>query len=346
MRQASFRVWCGVTLVVVWSASLAAQTGGRVELELLTEPGLPVNAAQRWLGTLKDVSFSSIRIRAANGGDQVNVRQRGGAGSRSYQVVGLLTERNTLRLPGGEFRMGDTSGLRDWLAKLQEGGETRLEESPGVFGLTPAELVSVHEALSGPITFGTRGQPPFPVLKRIASGLSLPFSADAEARQAMSGDEPVGDELQGLTAGTAMVAVLRPLGLVMAPKKQPDGTIKLQIADVRRMAESWPVGWPPEKPPREAAPQLFTFLNVEIENTPLSTALDAIRTRIDLPLLLDHNSLARHRIDPATVNVSLPAGRTYYQGAVDRLLNQAGLKSDLRVDEAGKPFLWISTLKR
>ena len=346
MTHSGSRGWGGVALMLVWAASLAAQTGGRIELELMTEPGLPVNAAQRWLGALKDVPFSSIRIRSANPGDQVEVRQRGGAESRSYQVVGLLTERNTLRLPGGEFRIGDTSGLRDWLARLQDGGETRLQESPGVFGLTPTQLVAVHEALSVPIAFSTRGQPAFAVLKRIASGLPLSFSADAEARQAMSGGEPVGDELQGLTAGTAMVAVLRPLGLVMAPRQQPDGTLKLQIADVRGMAESWPVGWPPQKPPRETAPQLLTFLNVEIEKTPLSTALDAIRARIDLPLLFDHNGLARHRIDPAAVNVSLPAGRTYYQGAIDRLLNQAGLKSDLRVDEAGKPFLWISTLKK
>jgi hypothetical protein len=90
----------------------------------------------------------------------------------------------------------------------------------------------------------------------------------------------------------------------------------------------------------------LTFLNVEIENTPLAGALDAIRTRLDLPLLFDHNSLVRHRIDPTEIHVSLPAGRTYYQGALDRLLNQAQLKSDLRVDEADRPFLWISTLKK
>lgn len=346
MTHSASRRRGGVVLALLLSASLPAQTAGRVELELITEPGIPVNAAQRWLGSLKDVPFSSIRIRSANPGDKVELRQRGGAGSRAYQVIGMLTERNTLLLPGGEFRMGDTSGLREWLAKIQEGGETRLQESPGPFGLTPTQLVAVHQALSVPTAFSTRGQPAFAVLKRIAGGLSLPFAADAEARQAMAGDEAVGDELQGLSAGTAMAAVLRPLGLVMAPKKQADGTIKLEITDVRRAAASWPVGWPPQKSPRETAPELLTFLNIEIENTPLASALDAIRTRLALPLLFDHNSLARQRIDPAEVKVSLPAGRTYYQGAIDRLLNQAQLKSDLRVDEADKPFLWISTLKK
>ena len=146
MTHSGSRRWGGVALALSLAASLAAQTAGRVELELITEPGVPVNAAQRWLGSLKDVSFSSIRIRSANPGDKVEVRQRGGEGSRSYLVVGLLTERNTLQLPGGEFRMGDTSGLRAWLAKIQEGGESRLQESPGPFGLTPSQLVAVHES--------------------------------------------------------------------------------------------------------------------------------------------------------------------------------------------------------
>ncbi len=322
------------------------QAAERVELELITEPGLPVNGAQRWLAALKDVPFNSVRIRSAKPGDQVEVRQRGGDGSRSYQVIGLLSERNTLVLPGGEFRMGDTAGLSGWLAKIREGGETRLNETEGPFGLTPTQLVKVHDALRAPVAFSTEGQPSYDVLKRIAGGLSLSFLADAEARQLMAGPETVAEELQGLSAGTALAAVFRPLGLVMTPQKQADGAIKLGIADVRRATESWPVGWPSQKSPRETAPQLLEFLNVEIENTPLASALTAIRTRLDLPLLLDHNSLARHQIDPAQTNVSLPAGRTYYQGALDRLLNQAQLKSELRVDEAGKPFLWISTLKK
>lgn len=336
--------WGAAIVAVALLAAPCARAAERVDLELITEPGIPVNAAQRWLAAIKDVPFSSVRIRSANPSDQVEVRQRGGQGP--YQVTGLLTERNTLVLPGGEFRMGDTAGLRSWLAKIQEGGETRLQETEGPFGLTPSQLVKVHEALRAPVVFSTQGQPSYDVMKRIASSLSLSFLADAETRQVMAGAEPVADELLGLTAGTALVAVLRPLGLVMAPQKQADGSIKLWITDVRRAAESWPVGWPSQKSPRETAPQLLEFLTVEIADTPLSQALDAIRGRLKMPLLFDHNSLARHQIDPARINVTLPAGRTYYQGAIDRLLNQAQLKSELRVDEAEKPFLWISTLKK
>jgi hypothetical protein len=155
----------------------------------------------------------------------------------------------------------------------------------------------------------------------------------------------VADELQGLSAGTALAALLRPLGLVLLPQKQPDGQLKLWITDVRRAAVSWPVGWPSQKPPRETLPDLFTFLNVEIQDAPLSKSLEEISGRLKAPILFDHNGLARQKIDMSHVNVSLPPGRTYYQKIVERLLYQAKLKCELRVDEAKKPFLWVSPIK-
>lgn len=339
---------CGLLAAVVLSLLSArpAEAAPRVDLELIIEPGSPVNGPQRWLAALKDVPFSAVRIRSAKPGDQVEVQERGAGDSRSYLVIGFLTEKSTLVLPGGEFRMGDTDGLQKWLARIREGGEPRLQEAEGPFGLTATQLVAVHDALRVPVPFSTKGQASFDVLKRISAGLSLSFLAAAEARQVMQGPELVADELQGLSAGTALAAVLRPLGLVMLPQQQADGTIKLWITDVKSASQSWPVGWPLEKPPRDAAPKLFDFLNVEIKDTPLAEALAAVSSRLDLPLLFDHNGLARHRIDPAQVKVSLPAGRTYYQGILDRLLNQAQLKSELRMDEAEKPFLWISTLRK
>ncbi len=324
---------------IAWSAP-------RVEFELITEEGVRPTAAHEWSAALRDLRLDNLRIRSARPADRIQIRERGSGDSATYQVTGMLTARNTLRLPGGEFRLGDKAGLMRWIEKLKEGGETRLQEAEVAFGMTPTQLVAVHQALSVPVTFATKGQRSFDVLKRISATLSLSFLADGEARQAMSGDDPVLDELQGLSAGTAIAAILRPLGLGMVPQKQSGGQVKLWITDVRRVKESWPIGWPPETPPRETLPELFNFLNVEIEDTPVQNALDAIAGRIKSPILYDHNSLVRQRIDPAAVKVSLNEGRMYYQGIIDRLLNQAGLTSDLRVDDAGKPFLWITTLRR
>ena len=318
----------------------------RVEFELITEPGFPTTGSHRWMQLLKDLNVNNLRIRSARASEKVGIRERGTASSPTYQVTGLLTTRNTLRLPGGEFRFGDKAGIARWIAKLKEGGESGLFETPGAFGLTATQLVKVHEALNVPVIFSTKGQRSYDAMKRISGTLSLSFTADRDAMNKMVGGNPIRDELQGLSAGTALAAILRPLGLVLVPQKQADGQMKLLITDVRRSPESWPIGWPPEKPPRDALPELFSFLKVEIQDQPLSPALTAIQGRIKAPILYDHNSLALEGIDPSQVKVSHPDVRTYYKRIVDLLVNQAKLTSDLRVDEAGKPFLWISSRKR
>ena len=74
------------------------------------------------------------------------------------------------------------------------------------------------------------------------------------------------------------------LGLVVVPRKQAN-QIQLLVVDSRNATESWPVGWPSEKPERELVPKLFEFLPVEIENVVLSESLEAVRGRLDLVLV-------------------------------------------------------------
>jgi hypothetical protein len=143
-----------------------------------------------------------------------------------------------------------------------------------------------------------------------------------------------------------LAAVLRPLGLVATLDKPPGAAVRVLITDARRAKQSWPVGWPPAKSPREVLPALFQFLPATIDDVPLAEALAVLSQRVGAPFLFDHNSLARHRVDIEQVRVSLPGGRTYYLQIIDRLLSQAKLKRELRVDEAERPFLWISTIQK
>jgi len=338
--------YCGLTLLACCCVpSLPIFAAPRVELELITEAGFSTTGSHRWMQMLKDLDLSNLRIRSARSGDKVGIKEGGVPSSPTYRVTGVLTSRNTLRLPGGEFRFGDKAGIARWIAKVKEGGASGLSETPAAFGLSATQLVKVHEALNVPVVFSTKGQKSYDAMKRISSTLSLSFTADQDVLNRMFGEKPVRDELKGLSAGTALAAILRPLGLVLVPQKQ-SGSIILVITDVRRSAESWPVGWPSEESPQKTLPELFNFLTVEIQDQPLSETLTAIQGRIKAPILYDHNSLALENIDPNQVKVSHPDVRTYYKRIIDVLVNQAKLTSDIRVDEAGKPFLWISSRRR
>lgn len=333
-----------VVAVICFSASPVMAAEPRVDLELATEAGFDSVKARTWLEMLSQVGFSSVRIRTAQGSEQPTVASQGSGAARSHHVVGILTPANELILPKGRFGQADRGRLAQWLARLRDEGEAGLSIKPVAFGLLPEQLQAVQAALAKPVAASTKGKRNREITKSIADRLTLKFISDPAVAAALATDEPVADELQGLTSGTALAALLRPLGLVLIPERDR-GETRLRIAASRGVKEYWPIGWPPKGNPRETLPDLFKFLKVEITQTPVSEAIFAIGERLKTPVLIDHNSVARYEVDLET-KVSYSKPNTFYGAALDQLLFPAKLKYELRVDEAEHPFLWITTVRQ
>lgn len=331
-----------VILSICWAGTVYAAEP-RVDLEVTVEGGLVGTDSRAWSEMLSRAGFSSVRIKNGTS-DSPAIQTMGTAAAPAYRVVGVLTTANQLLVPKGRFGLNDRASIEGWVRKLRDGGEDAIDIKPAAFGLLPKQLVAVHESLAVPVQFSTLGKPPREVAKKIAERLSLKFISDDTSQRALASDEPVGDELQGVASGTALAAILRPLGLVMFPEKN-GSDLRLRITGSRDAKEHWPVGWPPKGNPSETLPELFKFLKVDIGETPMSEAVTAIAGRVKAPLLLDHNALARSSVNMNT-KVTLSDPSTFYARALDRLLLQAKLKYEIRVDEAEKPFLWLTTLRQ
>ncbi len=331
---------------IVWTVEVDRAPAAEVELELVTQQGFPVTGARRWIETFKGLKVQ-LRIRSATPADTVGIEQRGTESAPMYHVTGILTRQDTLIVPGGRFTTRDQARIAAWIEQVRRGGlDGDGGSRPSVFGMTGQELVDLHQSLSARLLRSTKGRDAKDVVREIATRAGpITVSVDRAARGAFHEADRVSDELQGVACGTALAAVVRPLGLVVVPRKV-GSQVQLLVVDSRKANESWPVGWPPEKKERDVAPKLYEFLPVEIEDAALLEALEAVRQRLGLPLLFDHNSMARHRIDPSKVRVTLPVGQTYYKKVVDRMLFQGKLKAELRVDEAQQPLLWVSTIKK
>jgi len=78
----------------------------------------------------------------------------------------------------------------------------------------------------------------------------------------------------------------------------------------------------------------------------LAKLLDVVSDRVEATILVDHASLARERIDPEAAAVLIPRSRTTCSLLLKKALWQAKLEYKLLVDEAGKPFLWVTAIKR
>jgi len=62
----------------------------------------------------------------------------------------------------------------------------------------------------------------------------------------------------------------------------------------------------------------------------------------DLAVAVVRALVERTRIDPAAIQVQLARTRSSYKRIIDRVLSPARLYSQIRVDESGTPFLWIT----
>ncbi len=327
-------------LLVTLAASASAAPS--VELELATQQGLQITAPQQWLQRLTSAGIDNVRIRAATAGERPRLENIGTERQPHYRVVGVLTSRGELQVPGRVFRQSGLAQLKAYLQQAAAQGPDAMTAPRGQFGLTERQFATVLADLTQPVDFATQGQAPRAVVDRLAARMSVPVEIDAAAGRALRTAAPLDDELQGLTTGTALAMLLHNEGLVLRPESGTTRPVVLRITAADPTAEVWPVGWQPKQPPVELAPALFEFVNVEIAGYTLQETLDAVAPRIKVPYYWDRAALAADRINPDAVKVTLPRTRTFYKRVIDRALAQAHLGTKLRIDEAGTPFLWIT----
>lgn len=337
------RAWLFIGVVILSCAGVASAAEPRISLEFATEPGYPIAGQQKLAKAAAALDVGSVRIREGRPGEEATVEETGKDGS-AFRVVALVTSDGQILVAGKRFSIDRMPQFKVWLSKLATDNPTKPKEEIAAFGLTPEQLVATHEALAGKFTSSTRGKSCNDVVRAIVKELSLSTATDADAHEALATGEVMPDELQGLSHGTALAAALRPAGLVFAPIRSGK-EVKLRIASSRTLEEAWPIGWPSQKGLTETLPSMGKFLNVEINNVVLSEALGSIEKRVGAPFLYDHNGLARQQIDPAKVKCSLSPGKTFYKAILDRILSQAHLKCEVRIDEADTPFVWISPVK-
>lgn len=349
MFNRSNRVLVNAWLVLLISAFATLTAGDpprvSISMELLTEAGFPIDGQRQWLDVLKDVGVANVRIRSARPDEEPTVANRGTEDQPRYAVIGVLSSDNRLHLPGLTVKMSERQKLSDWLARLGGGGEDAITGDPGAFGLTAKQFVVLHDAVKPAFLQSTKGQPVRTVVPKIIEDLPVKVEVDAAAEKLIQNGEPVSDELKGISRGTALAAAVRPLGLVVLVTGQGQRVGGLRIAPPQSKQETWPIGIKPVAGPNQVAPTLFKFVKVDINEEPLSSAIEAIAARIDMPILFDHNAIALQDID-LNLKVSLPAKRTFYKKVLDDLLFQAKLRSELRVDDRDSAFLWITTIKK
>ncbi len=342
MRSARFLLLsAAATLLLI---DTRAEAAGTVQLELFGDGSLGSNMLyQQWGRVLSQAGIRNVRIRTRRTTDKLEVSVRGTDANPIYLVTGLIRSENELVLPSGRYRRTDMGKLKRWLDDLAKLGPTDRREPKAAFGLTASQFEELLNNASRPVGFSTRGMSRSAAVDRLGGQLKSPLQFDPGTRQAL-GNDKIAEDLGTLSSGTALAYILRPMGLCMVPRRL-GARPSYRVMKAKKDLEIWPVGWEPDKPARDVLPALYGFHNINIQNIPASRAIEAFGKLLKVPVLLDHNAMARHGIDPAKTMVNHPGSRTTYSLGLKKVLFQAGLKFEVREDEAGQAFLWITTVK-
>lgn len=334
------QVFVPAIITLTFSAPAPAAPVGQVKLEIVGDAQQGAGMSfQQWSQALGQAGIKA-RMRAATEADKPKIESVGTDQMPIYKVTGVLTSRDELVLPGARFRRSDAKRLAEWLDDIAKRGPPDRREPVVAFGLTEKQLEKAHNDLAKPTGFSTKGMTRSEAVNKIAGQLTLPLKIDGGLAD---GDDKIEEELSSLSCGTALACILRPSGFAMVPKESGDN-LSYNVAKAQLDQPVWPIGWPPKKP-QEAIPALYEFRNVSVSGFSAAKVLEAVGKQLGVPVLYDHNAMARYGIDPEKALVSHPMLRTNYSVALRKMLSKAGLKFEVRVDEAEKPFLWISTVK-
>ncbi|HEY2838901.1 MAG TPA: hypothetical protein VGJ26_07120 [Pirellulales bacterium] len=295
---------------------------------------------------MTELKVDGVRLRSATPTDKIEITTTGSAAAPAYKVVGRLSGSSVLTLPGGRFQTSDRAALGAWLAKLRQEGPGRATGGPRVpFGLTKDQFEQVSRDLSQTVSFSTVGQSPTEFVDKLAGSLALPLTADRQQARLLKTAAPLDVELQGISAGVALAYTLDGAGLALAPRAETGKPLGYAIINAESNAQRWPIGLPPKRPKTELAPEMFETIEVELDDVELNRVLDSIGEATKLPVLTDRRSLAKANIDLAKTRVSLPNKKLVYASVLDRTLGPKFLEHEIRVDDAGRPFLFIRAVR-
>ncbi|MCA9258186.1 MAG: hypothetical protein KDA61_03245 [Planctomycetales bacterium] len=328
---------CALNCALVAQAPRAAAAWS--SLEVAAEPGVTPATMQAWAKLLDAAGASQVRIRGSRGGDQPSIESRGEGNAQRIAVTAVLTRREELLLPGGRFGLGDKARLIDYFSSL--GDRANPGPPKGRFDLTENEFKRLFAVLQTPLGVSTKGRTAWDAVDA-ASLRGAAVECDSLDRAALEVTH-LDVELEEVSCGTALSYALRGAGRALLVVRPVGGGLPgLRCAPLESDLEAWPVGWKPQEVSRTIAPQLYRVTPIEVKDFTLAQTLAAMEPHMKMPLWLDSWQLRELKIDPQAIPIKIPRKKMHVKSAVDRAASQSGLATELRVDEVGKPFYWIT----
>lgn len=321
-----------------------------VSIEILTGSSGLVLKLNQWRTVFQKLGVS-VRVRQVVLNEKLETRERKQGPLRLVKVVGRLDRSGKLIFASHSFSLDEGVKLKEWIDELKAYGAEGSPEDKPAWGLNKTVFIAINTTLSEPVTQNTSGLPLETVIANLELSKQYPlrFSLDArnQLREKASLKLTVHQNVKTLSKGTALAILLREQGFGFRPLRTPSGSIELVVEPFSKTTDLWPAGWPlPETLPRfKAFSSLFKITPIEFKDVQLTDLLDSVSAKTGHMIILDRYHLMQKGIDTDKLVVSFPYRKISWALMLRRVTAPHHLRREYRLDEQGRPFIWITTLE-
>ena len=355
-----FRIACCWILLTVMPAVASAQfrdsspkTNQKsriktvVTVELLAGKMANGLTSQQW-GRIFDKIGYRVRIRRALLDEKPEIKQRTLGRLREVTVIGKLDRRGMLVFADRTFTQSQAAKLAEWLRSLEVYGAAGSPVGKPIWGLSKSQFDILYNALSAKNNSNVQGEPLENAVAAMKLSSEYPIRYMTAARERLTSlgakRKPVRADVQGHSKGTALALILSEYGLGFRPQRMPDGNLELAIESRDMVPVLWPIGWDLKQSRSKTAPQMFKLIPVELDKVHLVDALDGIATITKVPIHFDRYGIEAKGINVDEIVVSYPPKKTSWSLLLRSITTPYKLTRKFRIDERGKPFVWVTAL--
>ena len=137
--------------------------------------------------------------------------------------------------------------------------------------------------------------------------------------------------------------ILAQYGLGFRPKFVGPGHYDMEIDRGNESSNLWPIGWKPEQSFSEILPAYFRAIPLDVEDVEVSSLVGAISDKIGVSDFSSAHELTAKGLDINTLKYTRKNDRISPARLLTAVGDKLELGFDVRVDEAGKMFLWVTT---
>ena len=316
-----------------------------VEVLIQSQPSYRINA-QEWGRVFQQLGYS-VKFREPRGGESPRIEDQDRDDILATRVVAAMAADGSIRIGTQKFDTETTQPLTTALAEIRKHGAKGPPDSSPTWGLTDDQFKGVVQLLAAPVENPVELQSSILAIESIGLSGNMKMKFTDAAREQALGKKPDAApdtiELKGFTKGSAIAIVLAQYGLGFRPRYVAPGHFDIEIDRGNESSNMWPVGWKPEQSFSEILPAYFRAIPLDVEDVNIDALVGAISEKMAVQYFSSAYALRAKGLDINAIKYTRKNDRISPARLLTAIGDKMDLGFDVRVDEAGKLFLWVTT---